>query len=431
MVNQLWLTSVLIVCLSCSTVLQGSTSLDLSLDTSFDRWATAHIESSIQRTSAADAKDTDTVARGSQGTYLPFQIRGALNDSGEELGSLLSRVQQMPASVAGRTIDSDGKSQIVSKDDFEFGMLTKSNREGISALKRVLQNDPANGRANGVRLRLSRRLMGAGQYSEARDLLAQVQNQGTPDERAVAQYLAGYTKLHEGRSDTAMADFKVVAESSTVHAELRFDAMERYAALAHKKRDRATSWLAYRQIQTLSSRPARKAKAGLEIAGLSYELVLSGKGTWDEVRALCDQVSTDAAASPQVRATAALIHLETHFQQEHYQICIDEATALRATYPKMDRECDMAGIWLALSHLRLDDLESAEKGFQAIADLPPSGRETFAGKNPRAIALVWLAWIYNNAGSPQEYEAAIAALQREFPDSKEATRAAAFRGTRK
>src|SRR5205814_1608905 len=99
---------------------------------------------------------------------------------------------------------------------------------------------------------------------------------------------------------------------------VRREAMKLAAASSHALHRYSEAWLAYEQIRDNAADATSSAEAAIQLAGLAYELAGCGKGDWDSVGQMCLAAEDNPGASHKDKATAALMHLETLYEQGKY-----------------------------------------------------------------------------------------------------------------
>jgi hypothetical protein len=210
---------------------------------------------------------------------------------------------------------------------------------------------------------------------------------------------------------------------------MRREAMRRAAGVAHLQRDYPNAWLAFRQIEQCSRNGETVAEARMQRAGLAYELVLNGKGSWDEFRALCKSVENIPNVSRKTLATARLMRLESFFFDKNCYDGLAEAEAFCQDYRDITREYYVGLVWNGIYlHLLGFDERACELLGQVMAAEIPAG-EKFAGLEPGARAAVWLAYIADQTGDTATRDRCRTVLQERYPDSAEARHAVTMFGT--
>ena len=261
------------------------------------------------------------------------------------------------------------------------------------ARERLLSERPGDSKSNQVRLRHARQLGHEKNYNEAEALLNHTINTGTADEKLAARFIRAHVKRYRGEPNTAFQEFRSLANASDVPPALRRRSMRLAAGSAHAAKNYPDAWFSFAQIAETDSNPEVIAEARMEQAGLAWELVLCGKGTWEETRALCDVVLLDPAAPHKTKATAAIMHLETWFFQENYTQCLSEVEQFMATYADVRREAGLVRVWRGLSLLNLRRIPEAKVALEEAATQELADNELFAGTDPRAVACSWLVFV--------------------------------------
>ena len=263
----------------------------------------------------------------------------------------------------------------------------------VPALERFLSEYPNDAAANSARIRLARRLMARREFDRVEALFERVKATGSYEQKYLAALFQVYGRSRRDGQAASLEQYRALANDAAAPPGVRWDAMRRVAGTAHAIKDYPTAWLAFEQIAETSPDPAAAAEARMGLAGLAFELTGRGKGQWDEVRQYCDEVTSDPNAPRNVRATAALMHLETRFNETAYEQMLKEIEKLLASYSDSVRETSMALIWKGIGLIRLDRLAESEEVFKTLLRMEIPDNEKFANKEPHAKAAYWLAWL--------------------------------------
>lgn len=345
--------------------------------------------------------------------------------SGKSMGEEKSAptiTEKPPAELLAKTVDLLTKQELL-----VVGMNAPKNTQGVPALERFLVENPTDEQANATRLRLARRLLGRKDFARVRELLATVKSGGTNQEKAAATLFSAYADVPEPGKD-AYNGFKAIANDASASPAMRREARLRVANIYHGRKKPATSWLAFRQIER-DQNSAQQTEAKVQLAGLAFEIVKDhgGEGTWSEVRSFCDTVTDSANAPPDTKATAALMKLETHFEEGDMDACLAGVEDFLALYPETPkREVAMARLWRGIALTKKGDFAAAKAALNGVTELPLTAADKFRGKEPHAIAYAWLGWIAKRENNAVELQRVLAALDQEFPSNSATKRVQAY-----
>lgn len=275
-----------------------------------------------------------------------------------------------------------------------IGTDAPKNADGVPALEEYISKYPQGEELQRVKVRLARRVQGRKRDNpKARMLLDEVIQSGTADEAGEAKVLKAYITFREGKKKEAGNEFCDLANDLSIPAHYRLEGMRRKARIAHSTRDSHTAWLAYKQIRDSVEDPAERAETKKQMVGLAFELVGSGIGSWEEVRSQCDEVLNDPTAPEDVKATTALMLLETYFHDEDYSEAVSRTDKFLGEYEKYTRENGVALYVKGISLYRSGDKESAKKVLDQLYHTDLSEADRFGTKNPQSAAALWLAFI--------------------------------------
>ncbi|MBX7245068.1 MAG: SPOR domain-containing protein [Candidatus Sumerlaeaceae bacterium] len=287
------------------------------------------------------------------------------------------------------------------------------------ALEAALALRPGASDANRNRLALARAYGRGRNPSRAEALLGVVASNGTSAEKAAASFIRAHVLLNKKDLEGAFAAFQAIAGNQTYPEALRRQSMRRAAGVAHSSRDYRRAWTAFSQIESNAATAEEKAEARVQKAGLAFELVCNGKGTWNEVRMLCQRVAEDESAPRTQRATAELMFLETFYYEGNYQETLSKSREFMARYPDIKREYYTAAVWQGIMLLQLRQLPEAKMVFENILAARIARDEMFGQLEPRARAAAWLAYLANDMNDQATKLRALGILRSEFPNSEE------------
>jgi hypothetical protein len=286
-----------------------------------------------------------------------------------------------------------------------------------------LEEFPADAKSNRARLCLARVLGRGADFNRADALLSEVMAHGDGVERTMAVFLLAHQRYNMGRREESAELFRTLANKEELPAELRLTSMRRYAGIAHGKQDYPVAWLAFEQIAATGHDESSEMEARMQLAGLAFELVGRAKGTWPEVRFLCQSIISAPDSPQHLRATASLMHLETLFEEERWPEALQEAQAMSVQFQECVREYYMARVWEGITLHKLNRAEEAMFILGLVADSTIPKSEKFAGVEPAARAALWLAHVARQNGDSERFNHALEVLRTRYPDSEEARRA--------
>lgn len=289
----------------------------------------------------------------------------------------------------------------------------------LPALELFVSLYPGDVESHRARLRLAR-ILGRSDFARADVLLNDVMSSGTVKQVGAARLLSAYSHYYRKDYAGAYDRFRAAANDPDHVPTLRRDAMRRAAAIAHKLHRYPEAWLAFQKIEEAAANDADSAEARMQRAGLAVELVGRGKCRWEEARALCASVLALPAASRGVRATAALMHLETYYHENRLQEALKETIAFLEFYPDCTREYRVAQVWHGIILAQCSNLDEARLVLEQAAATPIDEQDTFAGLAPRARAALWLAWVADLQGNLSLRDHWVQFLEMEYPQSPEA-----------
>lgn len=331
------------------------------------------------------------------------------------------RASSAPADLVGRDPATLNKADLL-----RLGMAAPvAGGQAVSALDRFVTNNPLDASAPRAKLTLARMLGRGSNTVRANALLAEVALTGSPAEKVMAEFLHGHVALNTGNRDAAYRSFRNVANRTDVPSGLRLESMRRAADTLHATQRYSECWLAYEQIIANVPDSAKVAEARMQLAGLQFELVGRGKGSWSEVRASLDKIIADPATPRAVRATASLMRFETLYEEGNFNTALDDCQVFLSQYNDLPREFYMARVWNGILLYRLNLLDEARQVLSTVAATQVPGDAKFAHVEPQARAAIWLAWIAQQKGNTPERDQWVNMLNTSFPGSEEAIHAKA------
>lgn len=373
----------------------------------FESFAEAWVVREKTRSAADDpqilVESGDEATTTSAAFFHPFDLSSAGERGPLSKGAPFAHVRIEAAVSPTPTILAKNVSEMTLDELISTASQDEVYLQQTAALRRLLADHPENHQINRIKLRLSRKEMALKDYTAADALLSQVEAEGTPAEAAAARYLKAYVKLHREGSRHCFDDFAAVVADPALPDEARLDAMRRAAGSAHAAKNHVEAWLAFDQLDKWARDSDTLAEAKMQKAGLAYEIaglqVLSWdditSDTWSEVRAACRAVRDVPGAPTKSVATADLMHMETWFWQKEYIQALDEAEdliALSAADSQSRREYNEARSWKAIFLAKLGRKSEAKPLFEEIMQWEIAESDRFAGRHPKAIAALWLAW---------------------------------------
>lgn len=402
-----------------------------TFDTFVDAWVASRligeaapihgIQRSVQQTAGSGATRVDPLSIRKAFSTVPTTTDVTLSTVMERNGA--SRVGSVDQVILEKPVTALTRQELL-----EVGRNAPGNQQGIPALERFITENPSAPEVNQTRMRLARRLMGRSEYAQAKALLADVEVNGSAEEKSLGRLLGAYATMYDKGTSDVMPVFKQIAEDELAPPAVRREAMRRYAGSAHANRNYPEAWLAFRQIAESPATPEEdKAEAELQLAGLAFE-ISRGKtdANWDEVRQRCQTVLQNPIAPHQMKATAALMHLETHYEQRAFTTALTEIAAFESAYADVKREHSMALLWKGLILAETGQHAQALEALEAVKDLELEDSEKFHRQNPEAKALVWMVYILREQDRVPEARARLAELASRFPGSPELERASSY-----
>lgn len=309
--------------------------------------------------------------------------------------------------------------------DVGFGATSETLSK--ECLRHFTTKHEADTSAPAAHLKLAHKLLREGKYDELRPHLEEGRSRGNPAQQRLARHIEAYCCVAEKKTSTAMALLRGLAEDPEYPNRLRREAMRAFCGVAHKAKEYDRAWLGFAQVAATAADPEEKLEARMQLAGLAYELVLNGKGTWDEVLELCGQVITAPDVPRRVKATASLMHMEAQHYMKNLDTALAEAEAILAQYPDQRREYLTALAWRGAILFDLRRLDEAQAVFESLLTEAIGPADLFADFHPRARALGFLAYIAavrKDAGKLSFYTES---LRAEFPASRELSQVLSLR----
>lgn len=205
---------------------------------------------------------------------------------------------------------------------------------------------------------------------------------------------------------TALRQFNSVA-SGEVPAEpdVRLEAMLRSAALFHKGKDRQSAATYYEAISKGTQDPTIRTFAEMQVAGLTLEMAWNGKATFADARRKCDALlNLDQDAPKAVRATAAIMALETLAYEKNFDAIIQrESATMKLT--DGTAEAPLAYYWLAKAHLETSDPQGAADILETVIDADFQTNKRFGGIDVNVQSRQLAAKAYRMLGQTAKAEA--------------------------
>jgi hypothetical protein len=309
------------------------------------------------------------------------------------------------------------------------GMSAPRNAStGVPALEQFLQRYPQDPKANRARLVLARSIGRGSNFNRAETLLAQTKASGNTAERVMANFLTGHVKYNRKSLGESFGAFRAVASDRAAPPSLRREAMQRAAAVAHAARDYPAAWLAFEQIERTATDAKVATEARMQLAGLAYELAGRGKGSWEEVRSLCAEARDAQDVPRNVKATAALMHLESLYEAGKLDEALSEVQDYCITYADVPREYHLARVWQGIILYKLGYRNQAQVVLESVMASDIAVDQKFALMDPQARAAVWLAWFARDAGNTSEQDRWLDRLFKDYPNTEDAQKARALFG---
>lgn len=274
---------------------------------------------------------------------------------------------------------------------------------------------------NRVRLRLVRKYARTGNAARVSELLNQVRWSGNGPEVAMADFVEAHASLHLKNRAGALEKFTRLANNRNLPPSLRRECLRRAAGIYHAQQNYPEAWKAFELLSEVSTTPAERQEARMQLAGLAFELVKRGKGNWEEVRALCQVVTDDPETPRKVRATAELMKRETLWEEQRFEDALQGMEQYLASFGDIPREAQTARLWRGIILFKLKRLDEARGAFEQVAALAPGTgpEDKFAGVEPRELSAAWLALIADRQGNQSSRDHWMRVLQTEFPQSRE------------
>lgn len=308
--------------------------------------------------------------------------------------------------------------------------LTES-ADRIVALEQHLAtygSGPSRGRA---RLNLAKQFFNTRDYVRLEAMLAQEEPAFDASQKSIARMYRSYLKLErDGKEVATLQDFKDLAADKQIAAPIRWDALRRVAGIQHGRKNFAESWLAFEQLQNSAPDPAARAEARLELAGLSMELAGADKGTYADAEGMLNQLLQMPGIPTKMRATASLMHLETVSYRGDTAAALQEAKALQVNFPNERREFLAALHYEGVLQCRLYNLEAAQPVLERVLAWEYQRGDRFAGRELRATAALWLAWLHEQKNEPELHQKYLVILREQFHDTTEYKQAQKLFGSR-
>jgi len=270
-------------------------------------------------------------------------------------------------------------------------------------------------------------------YKEARDYFQKiVENHPNTERAASSSWMIGYTYLQKKDYNNSLNAFQYYVDKYPNDKMVK-DAKERIAAIKHINRDLFSSIEAYKEILAEAETPQDKAKAQVEIAGLTFEIA---KGEdinyrpedsqeyleWlNKAREECMKVF-DYEASRQSKAVAELMYFETYLNEREPDKCIELGKKFLNDYPDQKREYYMGKYTLGLAYLDVggeENVKEAMKYFDEILAANVKEEECFKDANIQARAAFAKAQYYEEIGDVGKAKELYRFIKEKYPKTRE------------
>ncbi len=275
-------------------------------------------------------------------------------------------------------------------------------------------------------------------YNEAREYFQSILDNHSDSERAPsASWIIGYTYLKKKDYPNALKSFQLYISNYPEHNMVQ-DAKERVAAINHINKDLFVSIDTYKDIISEAKTEKDKAKAQVEIAGLTFEIA---KGEdpkfkpenaqqfieWlDKTREECLKVF-DYEGDRQSKSVAELMYFETYLFEEELDKCIELGKKFLSNYPDQKREYYTALYTIGLAYFQIGTSEAYENGieyFDKVIGSDIKEDELFIDLNVQSIAAFLEAEYYERIGQIDKARERYQYIKTNHPKSKESFPAA-------
>jgi hypothetical protein len=443
----------------------------------FDAWASQKLSTNqTVRSGFITNLDADP-ADSSVSVKLPFDTSGLVGEEGaldrtaaddqavrtymQNAG--LEENEELPNNLQTKPVEQLNRDELI-----RVGVSARDDARGVQSLNQFIAKTPDDARENKARLRLARRHIRADRIEDASVPLQEVEQSGTPEEKALARFIRTYGKIRKnggvaawddlvalnadanlpaalkpevrravsevalarsmsdyraGSLDSAKNSLLLLAGDVQVPTKNRWRALRYAAAAAHRKGEFATSWLTYRFIERNHPDPAAVADARVRLTGLAKELAHRGIGSMKGVERFAEAAAAKEGVTTEARATIELMRLEAIFEQEKYTELLPQVDAYVSQYSAIKRESNTAAVLKGAALVKLGRLEEAKPILEGVASRDIPANERFANLDPRAQALEWLAQGSTRSGDKTAAQGYLDQLSQRFPDSREKERA--------
>ena len=290
----------------------------------------------------------------------------------------------------------------------------------IPSLEKLVDSYPSSDFAYQARIRLAQHYSTVGRIDEARSLLDYVSFAGSLEEHSRAELCLAYLVCRSGTKPEAYEAFRDVVHKPGILPEQRVEGMVRASLAAYGLQDYPTAWLAFTQLEQVSSDAKIRAVAGVHKAAIAFELVSRQNSSWQEVQTLCEQAESFAEAPGAIRSTAALMYGESFYECREYERAIAVMERIVELYPEVNRERTAALFWKGRCLNALGRYQEAIQTLGLLEQEPIEESEMFAGFHIKARALLDKARSLMREGQVQQAQEALAALMTEYPNAREA-----------
>jgi TolA-binding protein len=293
----------------------------------------------------------------------------------QKLGLQLRATAEKPSNVIARgrsgkrpELKSDGE-----MDLYNYAQALSADayhKEAHAAYADLLAKYPTSQYASKAELRLAYLCQAEGDTEGARHHFTRIatDHPNTP-ECAEALLRLGYFALSQGKEAQALKAFHRVAfECVDAAPVVRLEAATRAAALYHRGRDLETADHLYRLIEQAAGDEKTRAFAALQCVGLTLERAWNGKKTFADARTEADAVLANyPRADKSVRATAAVIAIETHMYEGDPQSALKREAAFIREFKGTDEEA-IGCYWLGTAHVQVGNVDRGNKLLTAAAE---------------------------------------------------------------
>jgi len=309
----------------------------------------------------------------------------------------------------------------------------KGYEEAFTYFSNILKNNPDNEFAYYAQYQLGRIYYRDKYYQKAREEFQKVIDKYPDSEKApAASWMIGYTFLQKKDYANALNSFQYYVDKYPNHKMIS-DAKERIAAIKHINRDLFSSIEAYKNVIAEAQASEEKAKAQVEIAGLTFEIA---KGEdmdyrpenskeimeWlNKAREECMKVF-DYEANRQSKAVAELMYFETYLNENELDKCIELGKKFLENYPDQKREYYMAKYTIGSALLQKGSSEycnEAIKYFDEILADDVKEEELFGNANVQAMAAFAKAEYYEKIGNIGKAKEMYRLIKEKYPKTKE------------